>query len=86
MFQYTRKQAAEPIIRYLMTTMTVGGGLGVSHGIAASANKRDLRTVSILHDGMAGAIAGPWAPIFVPLVLTGIWPVDGCPYRNMFRK
>ena len=73
------RQGMEPFVRYLMWTMSTGACLGVSHGIVATGNRRELRPAAILHDGMAGAIAGPWAPVFVPLVLTGIWP-SKCPY------
>ena len=72
-------------MRYLLWTMAIGGSMGVAHGFVSTANTKKLRTATILHDGMAGAVAGPWAPIFVPLVLTGIWP-SNCPYKNLLRK
>jgi hypothetical protein len=86
MFHHIVRQNAEPLVRYLIWTMSAGGCLGITHGISSSANKRELRPAAILHDGLAGAIAGPWAPIFVPLVLTSIWP-SKCPYyKNQNRK
>jgi hypothetical protein len=78
-------RSTEPFIRYLLTTSLVGGALGIAHGVTATANKKELRPAAILHDGMAGVIAGPWSPVFVPLVLTGVWPC-GCPYKNLCRK
>jgi hypothetical protein len=85
MFHHGVRVGSEPLIRYLTCTMIVGGGIGVAHGISTTANKRDLRPAAILHDGLAGAIAGPWSPIFIPLLVSGMWPC-GCPYRNLCRK
>jgi hypothetical protein len=75
-----------PLVRYLLWTMAIGGSMGVCHGVTSTANTKKLRPAAILHDGMAGVIVGPWSPIFVPLVLTGIWP-SKCPYyKNQNRK
>ena len=87
MFQQGVRHGTAPAVRYLMWTMSTGACLGISHGISASANKKELRPAVLLHDGMAGAIAGPWAPVFVPLLLTGMWPSSGCPYyKNKHRQ
>jgi hypothetical protein len=74
------------LVRYLLWTMGSGCALGVSHGVASSANRRELRPVAVFHDGMAGAIAGPWIPVLAPLVLAGAWPHGRCPYIFKNRK
>jgi hypothetical protein len=79
------RNGAEPLVRYLMWTMTTGACIGVSHGITTTANKRGLRLAAVFHDGMAGAIAGPWAPVFVPLVVCDMWP-SKCPYINQKKN
>jgi hypothetical protein len=63
--------------------MGTGGALGISHGVAS---QRKLRPAAILHDGLTGAIAGPWTPILVPLALSGMWPHGRCPYYFRNRK
>jgi small ligand-binding sensory domain FIST len=69
----------------LMTTVTVGGVLGAAHGFGRTAHTPGERAPAVLMDGVQGLAIGPWFPVAVPLVATGVLP-SGCPYlRRVMR-
>lgn len=73
--------SAVGFMRYLMTTVVVGGTLGAAHGLSRTVHTPG----SVLIDGIQGAVVGPWAPIAVPLIVTDVLPSD-CPYlRRVLR-
>jgi hypothetical protein len=72
-------------MRYLMTSVTIGGTLGAAHGLGRTAHTPGERAQAVLMDGIQGMAIGPWFPIAVPLAVTGVLP-SGCPYlRRVMR-
>jgi hypothetical protein len=73
-------------MRYLMTTVAVGGALGAAHGFSRTAHTPSERAQAVLMDCVQGVAIGPWFPVAIPLIVTGVLP-SGCPYlRRVLRE
>lgn len=73
-------------MRYLMTTVTVGGALGAAHGFGRTTHTPGERAQAVIMDGIQGLAIGPWFPVAVPLSIADVLP-SGCPYlRRVLRE